>query len=110
MFFVVALVLGCGILVPVALYYFTLAVVRRQNARPLGRCPLCNTTPAELDVTNVCRGCGCEYDKWGNLVSGPSVPPRPDLDLSRFESRHSTSGPGAGSAEFKKDDGLHPSE
>jgi hypothetical protein len=66
---------------------FLLYAVRWWNALPTSRCPRCKTEPIELAVYNECGSCGCEYDKWGNILKDAEESPplqMNGLDLARF--------------------------
>jgi hypothetical protein len=75
-------------------FYLVVCIIRLWNTRPTDQCPRCRAAPRVLDVHNVCWHCGCEYDKWGNLLKEPSPPPQLDaLDLARFDAKRKQADP-----------------
>jgi hypothetical protein len=79
--------------------------VRWWNTRPINKCPHCRTRPTALDIHNKCWKCGCEYDKWGNILEDAPGPLRLDeFDRARFTPRGNTPERGEGSQEYKEAD------
>ena len=76
--------------------------VRWWNTRPTNKCPHCRARPPALDIYNVCDKCGCEYDKWGNILKdAPGPLPLDKLDLARFNPRGDRPQQNQGSQDFK---------
>jgi hypothetical protein len=76
-------------------------LVRLWNMRLSGKCPRCRIRPTVAAVYNVCASCGCEYDKWGNLVKEAPKPVLDTLDLARFTPQRDAPGRREDSQEFK---------
>jgi hypothetical protein len=77
---------------PLWLSYCLLAI-RWWISRPASKCPRCKAAPPAMDVVNRCWQCGCEYDKWGNLLKEAATPQLDDLDLARFCAKRNPAGP-----------------
>ncbi len=95
--FVLPLVLPLGAL----LVLFLSRLVRRWNMRLVDKCPRCRVRSTVVVVYNVCGNCGCEYDKWGNVLKEAPEPRLDALDLARFTPQQSTPDRRESSPEFK---------
>jgi hypothetical protein len=80
-------------------------LIQWWNSRPVTRCPRCRgTSPTFMQDYNVCRRCGWEYDKWGNLVREAPVPPDlNEINLAPFAPRPAVMDGIEGPPEFTSD-------
>jgi hypothetical protein len=91
---IVDVVLRTGVWLPLLVLFAAVALylLHWWETRPVNKCPRCKTKPPVVDVRNVCWDCGCEYDRWGNLLKDPPPPQSDGLPLPRFDANRQPMG------------------